>query len=90
MTPENIAALKEYFNHWLEAGEQAYAEVAFTDEYSRNFGGLVNALLSMRRELDGRGQSNITPDRAGDRDDGRGQSKIIRTVLTATIMRILL
>ena len=30
----------------------------------------------MRRELDGRGQSNITPDRAGDRDDGRGQSKI--------------
>ena len=76
MTPENIAALKEYFNHWLEAGEQAYAEVAFTDEYSRNFGGLVNALLSMRRELDGRGQSDITPDRAGDRDDGRGQSKI--------------
>ena len=76
MTPENIAALKEYFNHWLEAGEQAYAEVAFTDEYSRNFGGLVNALLSMRRELDGRGQSNITPAGTGDRDNGRGQSKI--------------
>ena len=52
MTPENIAALKEYFNHWLEAGEQAYAEVAFTEEYSRNFGGLVNALMGMRRGLD--------------------------------------
>ena len=64
-----ITALKEYFNLWLEAGEQAYAEVAFTEEYSRNFGGLVNALLSMRREMDGRGQSKITPDRAGGHDN---------------------
>ena len=81
MTPENITALKEYFNLWLEAGEQAYAEIAFTEEYSRNFGGLVNALLSMRREMDGRGQdgrgqSKITPVHADGRDDGRGQSKI--------------
>ena len=68
MIPENIAALKEYFNLWLEAGEQAYAEVAFTEEYSRNFGGLVNAFLAMRRGQDGRGQSKITPARAGGRD----------------------
>ena len=34
MTVENITALKEYFNLWLEAGEKAYAEVAFTEEYS--------------------------------------------------------
>ena len=52
MTPENIDALKEYFNLWLQAGEQAYAEVAFTEEYSRNFGGLVNASIAMRRGLD--------------------------------------
>ncbi len=57
MTPENITALKEYFTLWLEAGEQAYTELAFTEEYSRNFAGLVQALLSMRRELDERGQS---------------------------------
>ena len=79
MSTENIAALKEYFNLWLEAGEQAYTELAFTEEYSRNFAGLVHALLSMRRELDESGQSNttptgadgrgkITPDRAGSRD----------------------
>ena len=68
MTPENIDALKEYFTLWLEAGEQAYAEVAFTEEYSRNFGGLVNASIAMRRGLDGRGQSKITPDTAGGRD----------------------
>ena len=49
MPTENIDALKEYFTLWLEAGEQAYAEVAFTAEYSRNFGGLVNAFLAMRR-----------------------------------------
>ena len=59
MTPENIAALKEYFNHWLEAGEQAYAEVAFTDEYSRNFGGLVNALMGMRRGLDEQADASV-------------------------------
>ncbi len=52
MITENIAELKEYFNLWLEAGEQAYAEIAFTDEYARNFAGLVNAFLAMRAELD--------------------------------------
>ena len=52
MNPENIAVLKECFNLWLEAGEQAYAELAFTEEYSRNFAGLVNAFLAMRRGLD--------------------------------------
>ena len=52
MPPENITALKEYFNLWLEAGEQAYAELAFTEEYSRNFAGLVHAFLSMRRGME--------------------------------------
>ena len=51
LTPENVTELKEYFNLWLEAGEQAYAELAFTEEYSRKFAGLVHAFLSMRREL---------------------------------------
>ena len=51
LSPDAIAALKEYFNLWLECGEQAYAELAFTEEYSRNFAGLVNAFLAMRRGL---------------------------------------
>ena len=51
LSPDAIAALKEYFNLWLECGEQAYAELAFTEEYSRNFAGMVNAFLSMRRGL---------------------------------------
>ena len=51
LSPDAIAALKDYFNLWLECGEQAYAEMAFTEEYSRNFAGLVNAFLSMRRGL---------------------------------------
>ena len=51
LSPNAIAALKDYFNLWLECGEQAYAEMAFTEEYSRNFAGLVNAFLSMRRGL---------------------------------------
>ncbi len=50
LSPDSIASLKEYFSLWLECGEQAYAEMAFTEEYSRNFGGLVNAVLAMRRE----------------------------------------
>ena len=61
MSPENITALKEYFNLWLEAGEQAYAEVAFTEEYSRNFGGLVNASIAMRRGLDEQADGFILP-----------------------------
>ena len=51
LSPDSIAALKEYFNLWLECGEQAYAEIAFTEEYSRNFAGLVNAFMAMRRPL---------------------------------------
>ena len=53
MTAENIAALKEYYNLWLECGEETYAEMAFTEEYSRNFGGLVNAAIAMGRPLAG-------------------------------------
>ena len=49
MTTENFTALKEYFNLWFECGEESYAEIAFTEEYSRNFGGLVNAALAMQR-----------------------------------------
>ena len=49
LSPDAIASLKEYFSLWLECGEQAYAEMAFTEEYSRNFAGLVNAVLAMRR-----------------------------------------
>ena len=59
MTPENIAALKEYFNLWLEAGEQAYSELAFTEEYSRNFAGLVNAMIGMRRGLDEQADASV-------------------------------
>ena len=51
LSPDAIAALKENFNLWLECGEQAYAELAFTEEYSRNFAGLVNAFLAMRGGL---------------------------------------
>ena len=61
MTPENIAELKEYFNLWLEAGEQAYAELAFTEEYSRNFAGLAHALLAMRRGLEHDAQGFTLP-----------------------------
>ena len=43
--------MKEHFNLWLECGEQAYAELAFTEEYSRNFAALVNASMAMRRSL---------------------------------------
>ena len=53
MTAENIAALKEYYNLWLECGEETYAEMAFSEEYSRNFGGLVNATMAMGRPLAG-------------------------------------
>ena len=49
LSPDAIASLKEYFSLWLECGEQAYAEMAFTEEYSRNFAGLVNAVLATRR-----------------------------------------
>ena len=49
LSPDAIASLKEYFSLWLECGEKAYAEMAFTEEYSRNFAGLVNAILAMRR-----------------------------------------
>ena len=50
---ENIAALKEYYNLWLECGEEAYAELAFTEEFARNFGGLVNAAVELQQPLAG-------------------------------------
>ena len=53
MTTENFTALKEYYNLWLECGEETYAELAFTEEFSRNFGGLVNASLAMQQPLAG-------------------------------------
>ena len=60
MTTDNFTALKEYYNLWLECGEEAYAELAFTEEFSRNFGGLVNAALAMQQPLAGE-QSGFTP-----------------------------
>lgn len=47
---EKISSLKQIYNMWIDANEDVFAEFAFTDEYARLYGDLVNALTAFRRQ----------------------------------------
>ena len=46
-TPES---LREFYNLWVDCGEDAYAEQAGTPEFTRAQAGLVNTLLAVKRQ----------------------------------------
>lgn len=43
-----IASARALFDLWVEAAEEAYAEVALSPEYRRSYGALVNAQMRLR------------------------------------------
>ncbi len=52
MSADKIEALKQLYSLWLESGEKAYSELAFTEEYSRNFADMVNLFMTFRQQFD--------------------------------------
>lgn len=45
---EAITSLRELYDLWVEAAEEAYAEYVFTEEYSDAYARLVNALMAVK------------------------------------------
>lgn len=46
-TPET---LREFYNLWVDAGEEAYADAAMSAEFTRAQAGLVNTLMAVKRQ----------------------------------------
>lgn len=46
---ETISSLREAYDVWVDAGEAAFADFAFSDEYSRAYGHMVNSLMAIKR-----------------------------------------
>ncbi len=45
---EEITSLREVYDLWVECNEAAFAEFAFTEEYSATYGQMVNALMALK------------------------------------------
>ena len=46
---EKLSTLREVYNLWVDCGEAAYAEFAFSDEYSQIYARLVNSLMALKK-----------------------------------------
>ena len=47
---KTINSVREVFNLWVDACEDAYAEYAMTDDYAQRYGRMVNALMAVKRQ----------------------------------------
>ena len=47
---KTINSVREVFNLWVDACEDAYAEYALSDEYAQRYGRMVNALMAVKRQ----------------------------------------
>lgn len=45
---EAITSLRQVYDLWVDAGEEAYGEFVFSEDYSRLYGRLVNALMALK------------------------------------------
>jgi len=45
-----INSIRQIYDTWVDAFEEVYAEYANSDAYARRYGGLVNALMGVKRE----------------------------------------
>ena len=46
---EEMTTLREVYDLWVDCNEKAYAEFAFSEEYSRLYGKLVNDLMALKQ-----------------------------------------
>lgn len=45
-----ITSVREVFNIWVDACEEAYAVYAMSEEYARRYGKMVNALMAVKKQ----------------------------------------
>ncbi|AHF00156.1 class III poly(R)-hydroxyalkanoic acid synthase subunit PhaE [Thioalkalivibrio paradoxus] len=45
-----INSVREVFNIWVDACEEAYAEYASSDDYAKRYGRMVNALMAVKQQ----------------------------------------
>lgn len=45
-----ISSLRELYDLWVDAAEQAYVELVRTEEYSRSYGHLVNSMMAYKQQ----------------------------------------
>ncbi|MFO8153156.1 class III poly(R)-hydroxyalkanoic acid synthase subunit PhaE [Thioalkalivibrio sp.] len=47
---KTINSVREVFNIWVDACEEAYAEYAMSDDYARRYGRMVNSLMAVKKQ----------------------------------------
>jgi len=47
---KTINSVREVFNIWVDACEEAYAEYAMSEDYARRYGRMVNALMALKKQ----------------------------------------
>lgn len=47
---KTINSVREVFNLWVDACEDAYAEYAMSDDYAKRYGRMVNTLMAVKRQ----------------------------------------
>ncbi|TVP90389.1 MAG: class III poly(R)-hydroxyalkanoic acid synthase subunit PhaE [Thioalkalivibrio sp.] len=47
---KTINSVREVFNIWVDACEEAYAEYAMSEDYARRYGRMVNALMAVKKQ----------------------------------------
>lgn len=45
---ESITSLRQVYDLWVDAGEEAYAEFVFSEDYTTLYGRVVNALMALK------------------------------------------
>ena len=50
---KRLESARALFDLWIEAAEEAWAELAFTDEYRKAYGEMTNAMMRVRLGLQG-------------------------------------
>lgn len=48
---ESITSVREIYNLWVDACEDAYAEYALSESYAELYGNLVNSLMAVKRQI---------------------------------------
>jgi len=50
LSGKKIKTLKQLYDLWIEAQEDAYAEIVFTEGYAKKFAELINSYMSFRKQ----------------------------------------
>src|SRR3546814_17292450 len=51
---KQLESARALFDLWIDAAEEAYAEVALSPEFSKSYGAMVNAPMTMAQEEHGK------------------------------------